>query len=93
MALERIFRVGFSLTLQLKSLADTLVKGGLDPVGLEEPCDEVVRALRARRPEYPRALDTPPAGGHALLRHLADVPRAAAALETIAKNMHAPKRE
>lgn len=92
-ALERIFRVGFSLTLQLKTLADTLVKGGLDPVGLDEPWDEVVRALRARRPEYPRALDTPPSDGTRHFATLADVARAAAALETIAKNMHAKKRE
>jgi hypothetical protein len=92
-ALERIFRVGFSLGLQLKTLADTLVKGGLDPVGLDEPWDEVVRALRARRPEYPRALDTPPAEGTRYFASLADVSRAAAALETIAKNMHTEKRE
>ncbi|HEY2743625.1 MAG TPA: DUF6178 family protein, partial [Polyangia bacterium] len=96
-ALERIFRVGFSLTLQLKSLADTLVKKGLDPVGLDEPWDEVVRALRARRPEYPRALDSspgvPPATGTRHFATLADVSRAAAALEGIAKNMHATNRE
>ena len=92
-ALERIFRVGFSLGLQLKTLADTLVKNGLDPVGLDEPWDEIVRALRARRPEYPRALDTPPADGTRYFASLADVSRAAAALETIAKKMHAEKRE
>ncbi len=93
-ALERIFRVGFSLTLQLKSLADTLVKkGGVDAVGLDSPWDDVMRALRQRRPEYPRALDTPPAEGTRAFATLADVARAAAALETIAKIMHTAKRE
>ena len=93
-ALERIFRVGFSLTLQVKTLADTLVqKGGVDPIALEAPWDDVMRALRQRRPEYPRALDTPPANGTRPFATLADVARAAAALETIAKNVHTKKRE
>ncbi len=93
-ALERIFRVGFSLTLQVKTLADTLVtKGGVDPIGLEAPWDDVMRALRQRRPEYPRALDTPPTDGTRPFATLADVARAAAALETIAKNVHTKNRE
>ena len=93
-ALERIFRVGFSLTLQVKTLADTLVqKGGVDPIALEAPWDDVMRALRQRRPEYPRALDTPSANGTRPFATLADVARAAAALETIAKNVHTKKRE
>lgn len=93
-ALERIFRVGFSLTLQVKTLADTLATtGGVDPIGLDAPWDDVMRALRQRRPEYPRALDTPPAGGTRPFATLADVARAAAALETIAKNVHTKNRE
>jgi hypothetical protein len=93
-ALERIFRVGFSLTLQLKTLAETLVqKGGVDPIAIDAPWDDVMRALRQRRPEYPRALDTPPAGGTRHFATLADVARAAAALETIAKMAPAKKRE
>ncbi len=93
-ALERIFRVGFSLTLQVKTLADTLVaKGGVDPVGLDAPWDDVMRALRQRRPEYPRALDTPPTDGTRPFASLADVARAAAALETVAKNVHTKNRE
>ncbi|HEX6837598.1 MAG TPA: DUF6178 family protein [Polyangia bacterium] len=93
-ALERIFRVGFSLTLQLKALADTLVtKGGVDPVGLDEPWDDVMRALRQRRPEFPRALDAPPADGNRSFATLADIGRAAAALESIAKNVHTKNRE
>jgi hypothetical protein len=62
-------------------------------VGIEEPYDDIMRALRARRPEYSRALDTPPAGGTRHFATLADVARAAAALETIAKNVHVAKRE
>jgi hypothetical protein len=93
-ALERIFRVGFSLTLQVKTLAETLVtKGGVDPIALDAPWDEVLRALRRRRPEYPRALDTPPADGVRYFATLADVARAAAALETIAQTVHTKKRE
>jgi len=93
-ALERIFRVGFALTLQLKTLAETLVqKGGVDPIGIEAPWDDVMRALRQRRPEYPRALDTPPADGTRHFATLADVARAAAALETIAKTAPAKNRE
>ena len=93
-ALERIFRVGFSLTLQIKTLADTLVqKGGVDPIALETPWDDVLRALRQRRPEYPRALDQPPLAGTRPFATLADVARAAAALESIAKNVHMQKRE
>lgn len=93
-ALERIFRVGFSLTLQLKTLADTLVKrGGVDPIALEPPADEVMRALRQRRPELPRALDEPPADGARPFRTLADVARAASALERIAHTMHGTERE
>ena len=94
MALERIFRLGFSLTLQLKTLAETLVKkGGVNPIALESPWDDVMRALRGRRPEYPRAIDSPPADGTRHFAALAAVARAAAALETIAQIMHTAPRE
>ncbi|MCU1279039.1 MAG: hypothetical protein JWM53_2585 [bacterium] len=93
-ALERIFRLGFSLTLQLKTLADTLVKsGGVNPIELPTPWDDVMRALRQRRPEYPRALDEPAADGTRHFASLADVGRAAAALERVAKMVHTPERE
>ncbi len=93
-ALERIFRLGFSLTLQLRTLAETLVKkGGVNPVALESPWDDVMRALRQRRPEYPRALDQPPADGTRHFATLADVGRAAAALEKIAKMVPGETRE
>lgn len=93
-ALERIFRVGVSLTLRLGTLADTLVeKGGVDPIALETPWDEVMRALRRRRPEYPCALDDPPTARTRHFATLADVARAAAALETIAGMTTRKKRE
>ncbi len=93
-ALERIFRLGFSLTLQVKTLAETLVKqGGINPIELETPWDDVMRALRQRRPEYPRALDEPQKDGTRHFATLADVARAAAALEKIAKMVHTPPRE
>jgi hypothetical protein len=84
-ALERLFRLGFSLTVQLKTLADTLVtKGGIDPIALETPWDDVLRALRQRRPEFPRALDDKPAEGTRAFQTLADVAKAAQAIEHIA---------
>jgi hypothetical protein len=85
-ALERVFRVGVSLTLQLKALGDTLVKqGGVNPITLDSPWDDVLRALRQRRPDYPRALDEPPAEGTRPFLTLADVGRGAAAIERITK--------
>jgi hypothetical protein len=85
-ALERVFRVGVSLTLQLKTLADTLVKaGGVNPIALEAPWDEIMRTLRQRRPEFPRALEEPPAEGSRPFQILAEVSRAAAAIESISQ--------
>ena len=84
-ALERLFRLGFSLTVQLKTLADTLVtKGGVDPIALETPWDDILRALRQRRPELSRALDDKPAEGNRPFQTLADVAKAASAIEKIA---------
>jgi hypothetical protein len=96
-ALERIFRVGVSLTLQLKTLADTLVeKGGVRPVEMESPAEEVMLALRRRRPEFPRVLEDASINDtHATrpFRTLADVARAAAALDGIARQVAARSRE
>jgi hypothetical protein len=91
-ALERIFRVGVSLTLQLRTLTETLLKKVKAP-DLESPYEDVVLALSRRRPEYPRALDAPPATGTRPFVTLADVARAAAALEKIAQIVHTPARE
>jgi hypothetical protein len=90
-ALERIFRVGVSLTLQLKTLADTLVeKGGVNPLDLDAPHDDIVLALRKRRPEFPRALEDAAINDTRPFRTLADIARAAAALEAIAQKVRAP---
>ena len=91
-ALERIFRVGVSLTLQLKTLTETLLKKVKAP-DLDPPYEDVVLALARRRPEYPRALDDPSVAGTRPFRTLADVARAAAALEKIAQIVHTPPRE
>jgi hypothetical protein len=78
-ALERIFRVGFSLTLQLKRLADTLVEKGHVKVGatwmLGAPYDELIEGLRQRRPEL----------GNRPFVTLADIGSAAARLQEAAR--------
>src|SRR5262249_52824953 len=78
-ALERVFRVGVSLTLQLRRLADTLVdKGGVQldrTLLLDPPYDALVRSLRQQRP----LLDD--GSGPRPFRTLADIRQAAAALE------------
>jgi Family of unknown function (DUF6178) len=59
-ALERIFRVGFSVTLKLARLAETLVTkghvalplGGEPVLLLDAPYDRVVAALRQPRPAF-----------------------------------------
>jgi hypothetical protein len=90
-ALERVFRVGFSLTLQLARLADTLVAegqvrvAGVPTVLLDAPLGDVVAALGERRPELARALDDPPAPGTRPFRALADVRLVAAVLEEAAE--------
>lgn len=84
-ALERLFRLGVSLTLQLKTLGDALVKSGLDPIALDAPWDEVLRALRQPRPLFPRALDQPAAEGTRPFGSLADVAKAANAIQHIAQ--------
>lgn len=82
-ALERIFRVGVSLTLKLKRIADALGREGPGARLLDAPHDEIVLALRAPRPLYPRALDGET--GTRPFRTLKDVARAAEALEEAAR--------
>jgi hypothetical protein len=78
-ALERIFRLGVSLTLQLRRLADTLVaKGGVQldhHLLLDAPYDSLVRALRQARPLFDDGSGARP------FRSLDDIRRAAALLE------------
>jgi hypothetical protein len=86
-ALERIFRVGVSLTLQLKTLADTLWEKGRVRVGalllIDPPFDAVLEALRLTRPQYPAVLDE--AGPPRPFSTLAEIGRAAAALSEAAE--------
>ncbi len=86
--LVRLFRLGVSLTGKVKRLAETLRRKG--PFGaralaLAEPDDAtVLEAVTRLRPLYARLLDEPPADGERPFRSLADVARAAAALERAA---------
>ncbi|MCD6498008.1 MAG: hypothetical protein J7M25_06840 [Deltaproteobacteria bacterium] len=75
----RIFRVGFSLTLDLKRLILQLTRVGrisLAPSGatlLDPPWDELSVALTRRRPAMVRAFDNPPGDGTRAIKTLADV--------------------
>ncbi|MFL5308702.1 MAG: DUF6178 family protein [Polyangia bacterium] len=86
--LVRLFRLGVSLTGKVKRLAETLRRKG--PFGgrglrLSEPDDAtVLEAVTRLRPLYPRLLDDPQAAGDRPFRSLADLARAAAALERAA---------
>ncbi len=88
-ALERVFRVGFSLTLQLQRLATSLIQSGRVGKGefnlLEPPYRELTRLLAGARPEYPATLDTPPGNIVRPFLSLLDVSRAAHALKTAAE--------
>ncbi len=85
--LPRLFRVGVSLIGKVRGLAQALRRGDpyarLQPAfDLHEPEDAAVMAAVDRlRPVYPRLLDKPPAGGERPFGSLADLARAAAAIE------------
>jgi hypothetical protein len=94
--LERIFRVGYSLTASLGQLAETLYLRGRVRLGerhsllLDGRNREVLSALRGaglrgRRPRMARALDTPPASGTRPLRSAADIRVSAAALQSASR--------
>ena len=86
--LARLFRLGVSLAGKVKRLAVTLRREG--PFGargfeLAETDDAtVLEAVTRLRPMFPRVLDDPPAGGERPFRRLADLARAAAAIEQAA---------
>jgi hypothetical protein len=86
--LGRLFRLGVSLVGKVKQLALTLRREG--PFGkrgfdLAETDDAtVLEAVTRLRPMFPRVLDAPPAGGERPFRRLADLARAAAAVEQAA---------
>jgi len=87
-SLERLFRVGFSLTARVRRLALALRRGG--PFGakgfeLAEAEDAaVLEALVRPRPMFPRLLDETPHVGERPFRSLVDVAAAAAAVERAA---------
>lgn len=91
---QRLFRLGFSLTVQLARLAAALVDHGLtslapksDPASLlSPPHAQVLRLLLppTRPPAYSRLLDVPPVDEARPFATLADIARCATALEEIA---------
>ncbi|MCS6913976.1 MAG: DUF6178 family protein [Myxococcales bacterium] len=90
-ALQRLFRLGYSLTLQLARLASILSARGLvtllpgkDPASLlDPPLDEVIRLLTPpARPLFSRQLEGGLPGGRPF-RTLADVSRTAHALDEV----------
>jgi hypothetical protein len=78
-ALERIFRVGVSLTLQLGRLANTLWEKGRVRGLLEPPLEGVVAALRLPKPLFSDGENVRP------FRTLVEIGLAAAALEEAAE--------
>jgi hypothetical protein len=86
--LVRLFRLGFSLTARVRKLALALRRHGPFGAGalaLAEPDDAaVLEAVTAARPMFPRLLDEPPHAGERPFRTLADLARAAAAVERAA---------
>ena len=86
--LVRLFRLGVSLAGKVKKLAAALRREG--PLGkrgieLAESDDAaVLEAVLRLRPMFPRLLDDPPAAGERPFRRLADLARAAAAIEQAA---------
>lgn len=89
-ALVRLFRAGFSLTLQLRRLAETLVaRGRLGPAPgtlawLDGAQLRVVQGLLEPRPQLARELDRPPAAGFRPFQTRDDIGRGARALEELA---------
>ena len=83
--LVRLFRAGVTLIGKARRLALALVRGGpfgRQGIALAEADDAaVLDALTRARPMFPRVLDQPPAAGERPFRTLADLGRAAAAVE------------
>jgi hypothetical protein len=86
--LARLFRAGVTMIGKVRRLATTLTRGG--PFGrqggaLAEADDTaVLESLTRARPLFPRLLDQPPAAGERPFQSLADLARAAAAVERAA---------
>jgi hypothetical protein len=88
--LERLFRLGYSLTLKLRRLAETLVERGVCGLHpgkvtlLDPPHADLVVALRRPRPLFPRRLDPNGAAGERPFASLADARRVTDAIEETA---------
>jgi len=88
---ERLFRVGVSLVAQLKRLAEALRKHGLlvvPPLAVplaDGGAAELLAALGEKRPQIPRSLGGEPGKGVRPFRSLADVARAALAIEELSQ--------
>ena len=86
--LIRLFRSGVTMIGKVRRLALALARGG--PFGrralaLAEADDAtVLESLTRMRPLYPRLLDQPPGAGERPFQSLADLARAAAAVERVA---------
>ncbi len=89
LTLEKIFRIGFTLTLQLQRLCKTLLTQGqvrlpnTPALLLDAPYDALCRSLAEKRPQFALELDGKAAGSRPF-QSLADIARAAQALEEAA---------
>jgi hypothetical protein len=88
-ALERLFRLGFSLTLKLRPLAQTLMKEGRVQIGshllLDPPLSDALAALLKPHPRFPLVLDEPKAVATRAFSSLAEIAQAAATLQEAAE--------
>ncbi|MDY0002269.1 MAG: DUF6178 family protein, partial [Polyangia bacterium] len=88
--LTTVFRVGYSLTLKLKRLVDTLHRQGRISLAkrgatlLEGPWLELAEGLSQRFPALSRAFDAPPGKGTRPLLTLEDLGKGAALVEDLA---------
>jgi hypothetical protein len=86
--LVRLFRAGVTMIGKVRRLALALLRGGpfgRQALALAEPDDAaVLESLTRARPLYLRLLDQPPATGERPFQSLADLARAAAAVERAA---------
>jgi hypothetical protein len=76
-----LFRLGYSLTLQLQRRAQRLLKSTVGP-WLDGPWATAVEVLAKGHPFYPSILDTPPGVGGRPFRNQADVRRVGELLNT-----------
>jgi hypothetical protein len=87
-ALERLFRLGFSLTLKFHALAQSLLREGRIRIGghvlLDSPLFETISAVLEPRPRYSAALDDPRETTTRPFSSLEDLAKVAAALREAA---------